>query len=430
MRECVRPSRLTTAARLSRSGGPGHSSGTHVSRGAHPLAALRDVLQPDLCPTRAPATGRPRPSSAPSLMMLFARERHKSRGRAAPPLATVDRDGRATSDAVASPALMALRPLLAHLADDPDGATLVADGGRAFVSRRCARTSSRRWPTAAAADRPRSSSPATTARRATSPPTCAPGSRRARCASTRAAASPTSRTSRRRRTSSACASPRSTRCSPSAPTREEPPVVVVTAVALSEKVPDPALRPHSFTLRVGDLLDLDEVGRRARGRRLRARRPGRRPRPVRDPRRDPRRLPGDRGPRGARRPVRHRDRVAALVLDLHPAHARRDRRRRDRAGGRARRRASRAGRDRRARGRRGPPRRRRAAAGRPLPRLPRPRAGRRGDPASPPRRRSRPALADHWQDVCAAFHDEDAHHLYVKPDDDRAPRSTRARASA
>jgi transcription-repair coupling factor (superfamily II helicase) len=39
----------------------------------------------------------------------------------------------------------------------------------------------------------------------------------------------------------------------------EPPVVVVSAVALSEKVPDPALRPHSFTLRVGDLLDLDEV---------------------------------------------------------------------------------------------------------------------------------------------------------------------------
>ena len=41
---------------------------------------------------------------------------------------------------------------------------------------------------------------------------------------------------------------------------EEPPVVVVSAVALSEKVPDPALRPHSFTIRVGDLLDLDEVG--------------------------------------------------------------------------------------------------------------------------------------------------------------------------
>jgi transcription-repair coupling factor (superfamily II helicase) len=36
------------------------------------------------------------------------------------------------------------------------------------------------------------------------------------------------------------------------------PVVVVSAVALSEKVPDPALRPHSFTLRVGELLDLQE----------------------------------------------------------------------------------------------------------------------------------------------------------------------------
>jgi transcription-repair coupling factor (superfamily II helicase) len=39
---------------------------------------------------------------------------------------------------------------------------------------------------------------------------------------------------------------------------EEPPVVVVSAVALSEKVPDPALRPRSFILRVGELLDLDE----------------------------------------------------------------------------------------------------------------------------------------------------------------------------
>src|SRR6476659_8925255 len=40
---------------------------------------------------------------------------------------------------------------------------------------------------------------------------------------------------------------------------DEPPVVVVSAVALSEKVPDPALRPTSFTLRKGGLLDLDEV---------------------------------------------------------------------------------------------------------------------------------------------------------------------------
>ncbi|MSX01931.1 MAG: transcription-repair coupling factor [Actinobacteria bacterium] len=39
----------------------------------------------------------------------------------------------------------------------------------------------------------------------------------------------------------------------------EPPVVVVSAVALSEKVPDPQLRPHGFTLRKGDFIDLDEV---------------------------------------------------------------------------------------------------------------------------------------------------------------------------
>src|SRR5215211_2174491 len=38
----------------------------------------------------------------------------------------------------------------------------------------------------------------------------------------------------------------------------EAPVIVVSAVALSEKVPDPTLRPHGFSLKVGDLLDLDE----------------------------------------------------------------------------------------------------------------------------------------------------------------------------
>src|SRR5918994_458092 len=38
----------------------------------------------------------------------------------------------------------------------------------------------------------------------------------------------------------------------------EAPVVVVSAVALSEKGPDPALRPHGFVLRKGDLLDIGE----------------------------------------------------------------------------------------------------------------------------------------------------------------------------
>ena len=43
------------------------------------------------------------------------------------------------------------------------------------------------------------------------------------------------------------------------PPGSEQPVVIVSAVALSEKVPDPELRPHGFTLRKGDLLDLDEA---------------------------------------------------------------------------------------------------------------------------------------------------------------------------
>src|ERR1700730_9611022 len=45
---------------------------------------------------------------------------------------------------------------------------------------------------------------------------------------------------------------------PSATQAGTPAVLVVSAPALSEKVPDPALRPHSFELAVGELLDLDE----------------------------------------------------------------------------------------------------------------------------------------------------------------------------
>ena len=37
-----------------------------------------------------------------------------------------------------------------------------------------------------------------------------------------------------------------------------------------------------------------------------------------------------------------------------------------------------------------------------------------------------PALADHWQDVCAAFHDADAHHLYVAPEQISAALDARA----
>jgi transcription-repair coupling factor (superfamily II helicase) len=43
------------------------------------------------------------------------------------------------------------------------------------------------------------------------------------------------------------------------PEGSEQPVVVISAIALSEKVPDPKLRPHGFMIRSGDLLDLDET---------------------------------------------------------------------------------------------------------------------------------------------------------------------------
>src|SRR6201991_1730622 len=43
------------------------------------------------------------------------------------------------------------------------------------------------------------------------------------------------------------------------PSADEQPVVVISATALSEKVPDPKLRPHGFMLKVGDLIELDET---------------------------------------------------------------------------------------------------------------------------------------------------------------------------
>ena len=46
-----------------------------------------------------------------------------------------------------------------------------------------------------------------------------------------------------------------------------------------------------------------------------------------------------------------------------------------------------------------------------------------------PRRSSSRRSSDHWSDVCAAFDDEDAHHLYVEPGEHPRRRSARARGS-
>ena len=163
---------------------------------------------------------------------------------------------------------MSLRPLLSHLADDPSGVELAREGGRAFVS-----SSLRPYLVAAVLDgidgALASGRPAIVV---------AGDDRQARdlAADLRAWLRPRPvrfYPSRGVAYESHLAPPPhlvglrvaaldALLGSEQAAARgDEPPVVVVSAVALSEKVPDPALRPTSFTLRKGDLLDLDEVGR-------------------------------------------------------------------------------------------------------------------------------------------------------------------------
>jgi transcription-repair coupling factor (superfamily II helicase) len=50
-----------------------------------------------------------------------------------------------------------------------------------------------------------------------------------------------------------------TDATPAAAAGHGAPVLVASAPALSEKVPDPALRPRSIELAVGELVDLDEL---------------------------------------------------------------------------------------------------------------------------------------------------------------------------
>jgi transcription-repair coupling factor (superfamily II helicase) len=157
---------------------------------------------------------------------------------------------------------MALRPLLTHLADDPNGPRLAREGGRAFVS-----ASYRPYVIGAlldGLDGPMAGRPALVvaaddrqARDLASDLRHWLAPRPVRFYPSRGVAyeshlaPPPHLVGLRVAALDALLQP---------PTDDtEPPVVVVSAVALSEKVPDPSLRPKSFTLSVGDLLDLDEV---------------------------------------------------------------------------------------------------------------------------------------------------------------------------
>jgi transcription-repair coupling factor (superfamily II helicase) len=164
---------------------------------------------------------------------------------------------------------MSLRPLLTHLADDPDGPRLAREGGRAFVS-----ASYRPFVIGAlldGLDGPMAGRPALVV---------AADDRQARdlaadlrhwlaprpvrfypsrgVAYESHLAPPPHLVGLRVAALDALLAAEIKGDSPRNETAEAP-VVVVSAVALSEKVPDPALRPKSFWLRVGDLLDLDEV---------------------------------------------------------------------------------------------------------------------------------------------------------------------------
>jgi transcription-repair coupling factor (superfamily II helicase) len=154
---------------------------------------------------------------------------------------------------------MALRPLLSHFTDDPGGATLARDGGRAFVS-----ASLRPYVLAALADedpaRPtlvvagddRQARDLAGDLRAWLAP------RPVRFYPSRGVAYESHLTPPPHLVGLRVAALDALLDPDAGADGREAPVVVVSAVALSEKVPDPSLRPHSFCLRVGDLLDLDE----------------------------------------------------------------------------------------------------------------------------------------------------------------------------
>ena len=154
---------------------------------------------------------------------------------------------------------MALRTLLRHLADEPSGSALLAKGGPAFVS-----SSLRPYVLAALADeapgRPalvvagddrQARDLAADLRHWLAPRRVAFYPSRGVAYESHLAPAPHLVGLRVAALDALLADPVA---------GQDAPVVVVSAVALSEKVPDPELRPHSFTIAKGDLVDLDEVG--------------------------------------------------------------------------------------------------------------------------------------------------------------------------
>ncbi|MGI8729687.1 MAG: transcription-repair coupling factor, partial [Solirubrobacteraceae bacterium] len=156
---------------------------------------------------------------------------------------------------------MSLRPLLGHLTDDAGGAALVRDGGSAFVSASLrpyvlaalADEDIRRPALVVAGDDRQARDLAGDLRAWLHPRPVRFYPSRGMAYESHLAPPPHLVGLRVAALDSLVEDPAS-----AGPREGDAPVVVASAVALSEKVPDPALRPHSFRLRVGDLLDLNE----------------------------------------------------------------------------------------------------------------------------------------------------------------------------
>ena len=308
---------------------------------------------------------------------------------------------------------VALRPLLSHLQDDDDGRRLAAEGGRAFVSqslRPYLVAAARRLAIAApalvvAGDDRQARDLAGDLRHwlAPRPVRFYPEPRRHLRVAPRAACAPRRPPGRRAR-----------RPAEGGGRDAEAPVVVVSAPSRSaRRSPTRSCGRARSRIRKGDLLDLDEVAGDlvAAGYERVDQVDDRGQFAVRGGILDV--YPGDRGPR-RRASTCSTSRSSRCAGSRRSPSARSATPTRSRSRPRPSSPPSTASSPRSRRSDGGAPRRRRAAAGRPLPRVPG-LAPERGGVLIAAEEEVEPALADHWQDVCAAFHDADAHHLYVKP---------------
>ena len=226
---------------------------------AHTEAVIDEVQRDGTCWVERQPLARPRGHAHLGRRLADDDRRRRALGGGDPRGSPVDLDWmHPAALARGRSSCMHLRRLLSHLSDADDGATLAREGGRAFVS-----ASLRPYVLAALADEDRDRPTLVVAGddrqardlavdlRAWLHP------RPVRFYPSRGVAYESHLAPPPHLVGLRVAALDALLADPGAGWHEAP-VVVVSAVALSEKVPDPELRPRSFTLRTGELLDLDE----------------------------------------------------------------------------------------------------------------------------------------------------------------------------